>query len=265
MSDIIKTTARFQEADEPIKQKPILQVDPLASGNMIQLHPPLPNTIRASIDSGRDNPFRPDGKIYKSADPIVDFYKFGPNQSRTNSPTDSQLLMPQVDGIANKNGKDAQRRKKKNNENKKGADSKERKSCWRRWFCCCCCCQCFNRENKSQADRRDSTNGQITIITHEIEPYNRPDEVTSARQTKVMVLDDRLAAGGQVSSGKGKQVMPINIEFVKGDEDKELAGIEDNKPQEKLDHLSKPGGSTSEEGLQRQAEHKANKSRCVVS
>lgn len=168
MSGIIKATAKFQEAAEPIKQKPIIQIDRTA----------LPNTIRSSLDSGRDNPFRPDGEIYKSADPIVDYYKYGPNQSRAQSPTDSQLLLNVGDSKeADKNNKT--RRKKTKTKKEDG----ERRSCWRKWFCCCCCCKCWNRK----ADGGSSHSGGLVDRGKEEESDRRNKDT---KQSKIVVLKD---------------------------------------------------------------------------
>jgi len=128
----------------------------------------LANTVRSSIDSGRDNPFKPDGEIYRSADPIVDYYKFGPNQSRTQTPDYSELLMTngktskasKTNVRTNKDDKkEAKRlakleeeiRKKREKEIKEihkrlksfNPEDTEQKSGWKYWMkrhiCCCCC------------------------------------------------------------------------------------------------------------------------------
>lgn len=124
---IIKATARFEEL--PPKQKPTIRI----TNNNGE----LPRT--GSINStGRDNPFRPESVIYKSADPIVDFYKFGPNQSRAQSPTESQLLL--AGQAANKTNKRDELR--------------ERKSLWHR-LCCCRCFTCCCRRKQAAATTRD--------------------------------------------------------------------------------------------------------------
>lgn len=159
---VIKTTARFQEANEPNRQKPIIRIDG-APPTIYEDFNELPNTIRASIDSGRDNPFRPDGKIYKSADPIVDYYKFGPNQSRANSPTDSQLLLNVNQTSAQKSSWFRRKRKTTSKkEAKNGIDEKtgeeKKKSCWRR-ICCCCSCsfRCCKKSANSQSQVEPKT------------------------------------------------------------------------------------------------------------
>lgn len=134
---IIKTTARYQDTDEPSKQRPIIHIAPA-----------LPNTIRSSLDGGRDNPFRPDGAIYRSADPIVDYYKHGSAQSRGQSPTDSQLIL---------NGSTGERQDRPTSDECVGATDRHRKSCLRRWLCCCCCCgcgRCFKGKEGEKSDEK---------------------------------------------------------------------------------------------------------------
>lgn len=134
-SGIIKTTARYREPNEAQRQWPVIQVaDP--AGN--RQH--LPNTIRASLDSGRDNPFRPDGPIYKSADPIVDYYKNGANLSRPQSPTDSQILLGLLQPASAKKLENDQIQSHNNNKTdvKQPHDGRTNSaSCWRKCFCCC--------------------------------------------------------------------------------------------------------------------------------
>lgn len=163
--DIIKATAKIREAEESIKQKPIIQID----------KDYLLNSIRASIDSGRDNPFRPDGEIYKSADPIVDYYKYGPNQSRAQSPSDNQLLL---------NGKEADGRKKRSRRKEDGATSDGR-SCLRRWLCCCSdwCCRSKTKNVDEVADINVSSSKSDT----KAKDINQKD-----KQTKMVVLKDEL-------------------------------------------------------------------------
>lgn len=171
---VIKTTARFQEANEPNRQRPIIRIDPAisfdASGD-------LPNTIRDSIGSGRDNPFRPDGKIYRSADPIVDYYKNGPNQSRGQSPAEG--LLADGKGKGKSSSSSSKRRKE------------GRESCWSRWFRCCCCCGCFR---SGCCSKRDS---QITVT-----------QVQNGSSKADVLGDDRshlTAKAGAVDSG-GKKI-----------------------------------------------------------
>lgn len=159
---IIKTTARYQEANEPPRQKPIIQIDSdfASAGNR-----------HSSIDSGRDNPFRPDGPIYKSADPIVDFYKYGPNHSRPHSPTDSQLAMlsgsqdGKAGGAKTKETKEQKRRRKRREKQEaKATGDQQKQSCWRRWLCCCCCRCCRRRSNKCQALEMPQDSGRLPAL-----------------------------------------------------------------------------------------------------
>lgn len=180
--DIIKTTAKIQEAEEPIRQKPIIQINKEY----------LSNNVRASTDSGRDNPFRPDGEIYRSADPIVDYYKYGPNQSRAQSPSDSQLLLNGKEGIVD--GKKVKKKRRR----KEAADDTGRRPCWRRWLCCCCCCFdkcCQKKETEANTNKNSSKSTTET--------KDNPKD----RQTKVVVLKDELRneefMGQQATSGGG--------------------------------------------------------------
>lgn len=160
-SDIIRATARFQEVSDPLKQKPIIQIDSSATATATTTTQHLPNTIRSSMDSGRDNPFRPDGEIYRSADPIVDYYKHGPNQSRAQSPTDSQLLL----NNKGNSRKDSDSKKKKRKKKTAGEEEgKTKKSCWRRWLCCCCCCnfKCCGKGKESE-EKEDETRKKLTV------------------------------------------------------------------------------------------------------
>lgn len=216
---VIKTTARFQEANEPNRQKPIIRIDG-AEPTIYRDFEDLPNTIRASIDSGRDNPFRPDGKIYKSADPIVDFYKFGPNQSRTNSPIDSKLLLN-----ANQSSTDQSlswfRRKrkagvatKKLNQNIKIDDStgELKRSCWRRF---CCCCFSFKCCNKGQSAQRDAQPEPKTI--HEARTCLQAEE--DAKRANDLALeiadsnkeDSKLSLLGKLSRTNPKQTKSVVV------------------------------------------------------
>ena len=157
--EIIRTTARFQEAAEPVKQRPcIIQVEEAGEA---RAH--LPNTVRASMDSqGRDNPFRPDGKIYKSADPIVDYYKHGPNQSRAQSPADALLSSARAD--EKKLDKDSNKKNRKT----KVSNNREQEPCWRRWLCCRCCCCCKRKQPGSDEDK---------------------ERIVISKQTKLVVVD----------------------------------------------------------------------------
>lgn len=215
---IIKTTARFQETQEPLRQKPIIQIDPNAPLQQYE------NLARASIDSGRDNPFRPDGKIYKSADPIVDYYKHGPHQSRTQSPTDSKLLIggdynddDEAEELVagkknkkNKNKKEKKRARRKgetgatltlsssssSSEMKKNIDLNEKKKkkkreqpCWRRWICCCCCCfeegGCCSRKN--QTTKLDEEEEKFDTSQYE-SPPSVDAKTKDFKQSKIVVL-----------------------------------------------------------------------------
>lgn len=189
MSDIvIKTTAKLHEASEPDRYKPIIRIDD-KNGRTTVTHisnsNELANTIRASIDSGRDNPFRPDGEIYKMTDPIVDFYKLGPNQSRSQTPTYADLTPSKSKSSSLKQNKDNKlrwRRKSssknnKNNDNNNVSSEIEPRSCWSKWFCCCCCC--FKCCGKNETDKRQQAplNGTAgrneSQISSNIDYYNR--------------------------------------------------------------------------------------------
>lgn len=135
MSEIIKTRAKYIDTEDSTKQTPI-----------IQMQRPLPNTVRVSrLDGGRDNPFRPGSAIYKSADPIVDYYKNG-QASRPQSPSDQNSLIdskPSDDNSANQ------------------TDDRGGKSCWRKYMCCCladkCCRCCCSKSQESKAKPKPNT------------------------------------------------------------------------------------------------------------
>jgi len=229
MGEIIKATARFHEAEEPLRQKPIIQQDRV-----------LPNTVRASIDSGRDNPFKPDGKIYKLADPIVDYYKYGPNQSRAQSPTDSQLLLGfgqtgEANKSAENNDKNPKRKKRR-----KGNEGDEERSCCRRWFCCCCgLC----------GKRNVPANGDEEIIgTSQYSPTPSVDHKTkNYKQTKIVVPRDDASdsiANGSMEPKTGASSL-ATVEFVKG-------GVMEDPTRNKTDELTSK-------------EEQKSRSRCVIS
>lgn len=151
-SSIIRTTVKYHEANEPNRHKPIIRIDGTTTTHYIDAND-FAATVRASTDSGRDNPFRPDGEIYRSADPIVDYYKYGPNLSRAQSPIYSDLMSNGKAQLVSNGGINVKGSKKlakleKQKRRKEGklrvehddnsASAPERKSCWRRWFCCCC-------------------------------------------------------------------------------------------------------------------------------
>lgn len=200
---VVKTTARFLEAHEPIKQKPIIQIQHPSPANS------LPDTIRgarASVDGGRDNPFRPDGPIYRSADPIVDFYKQPSNQSRSHSPTDSQLLYSLIRGESELEGKQLDGKQSKTNKKSKSKKSKDKSnqitktkssttscaacdcrtqklrrgsanqqvsrgdSCWRRWLCCCCCCRGRSGKPSGQPTSAHSCAAHSNVPEHKPQP-----------------------------------------------------------------------------------------------
>lgn len=125
MGELIKTRANYLETGLELGQKrrPVVQLSANAPTNGIPREQ-LPNTIRVSIDSGRDNPFRPDGPIYRSVDPIVDFYRTTPSsrpQSRAEEPESAESPA--------------------NGEQKQPAshDQSTTPSCWWQLFCCGCC------------------------------------------------------------------------------------------------------------------------------
>lgn len=220
---VIKATARFQEADEPSRQRPIIRIDG-APPTIYQDFDQLPNTIRASIDSGRDNPFRPDGKIYKSADPIVDYYKFGPNQSRTNTPTaaESQLLLnghrlsPDDNGSTGssflsrnwlrrkrktaEDGGDRQKESKLIGGNDRNIGEPDRqivKPCWRRWCCCCfCSLRCCKKKEQKPKDATDHNGkGQEiipkTVVTIDSQQQQQVENRKRANDLALEIADSK--------------------------------------------------------------------------
>lgn len=204
---IIKTTARFQEAQEPLRQKPIIQIDPDAPLQQYE------NLARSSIDSGRDNPFRPDGKIYKSADPIVDYYKYGPHQSRTQSPTDSKLLMgdhTEDSQDENSLGAGDEKTKSKNKNKKKKTKRKvaveranklpdeKRKPCWRRWFCCCCCFETEDGKCRRCCDSDEDDKKEKFDTSQYDSPPSVDAKTKDFKQSKIVVLPSG-AAGDSAS------------------------------------------------------------------
>lgn len=203
MSDnIIKTTAKFQEAAEPLRQKPIIQIEPVPAGQQ------FPNIARASIDSGRDNPFKPDGLIYKSADPIVDYYKQGPNQSRAQSPTDSQLLIG-VDSSKKKKRKKDKSKKKREDATVGGDQLDQSQSQCRRWFCCCSkWCKCCKRRRAEQ--ELDET--RVVSVA---------DAQAANKQTRIVTLQasslDSIRGELERSSNGKSDPLTRKAEFVKGD------------------------------------------------
>lgn len=187
----IKTTARFHEALQVDKQKPIIRIDS-GNGQAVMSHvsnsTELANTIRASIDSGRDNPFRPDGEIYKMTDPIVDYYLFGPDHSRSKTPIYAELDSSETNskrsnreakkgklGKKSKWRREAPKVRKQNNsmQETSGENEQEKQSCWRRWFfCCCCCCRRRSRVYREQS-ARPFVNGEHNQMSANIDYYNR--------------------------------------------------------------------------------------------
>lgn len=173
-AEIIKTTARYQQAEEPLKQRPV-----------IHIAPPLPNTVRASLEPAklageRENPFRPDGLIYRSADPIVDYYKQAQNQSRAQSPTESQL----------KFGASAQEPAKLKVERSR--------SCCRRLLYYCCCCYCWRCCAKREAQPKGEQDGRS---------YTLPDATKANEMARTSVETYRSAAEpAQVASQPGGKV-----------------------------------------------------------
>lgn len=255
-SEIIKTTAKYQEANEPIKQKPIIQIER-----------PLPNTIKASLDGGRDNPFRPDGEIYKSANPIVDYYKYGPNQSRAQSPTDSQLLLglnapasEADDKQVDKKNKKKKRAKRKTDHEEDGDSNNKRRSCFSRWFCCCCHCNwCSkskqNNDNQQQTEHIEGnhlTNGS-SADREALGQYEAPPAVDTKtkefKQTKIVVLMDADDC----------------------DEDPELIGIQDQTETSRNQQSQTTGNEKVEESSSKGGQlkgaqtNKSRSSRCVIS
>lgn len=138
----IKVTARFQDSVQPIRHRPIIRIE----GSHI---------VRTSVDSGRDNPFKPDGDIYKSADPIVDYYKQASNQSRPQSANDDSALI--ANGQKGNKRRFWRKRRDDNpdqiNQTEQGKSTK--KSCLRKWLCCgCWCCKCCRKNDSSKSGKR---------------------------------------------------------------------------------------------------------------
>lgn len=192
-SDVIKATATFQEANEPPRQRPIIQISPSNGQQQILSS----NLVRASIDSGRDNPFRPDGEIYKSADPIVDYYRHGPNQSRGQSPTDSQLLLNQNSKASKKNSKKAKKADKKADRAKKNTEASQgagREACWRRWLCCLCCCRSFKCCNKTKQDEQLEKQNQRADVSQYSSVPAVDSKTKEFKQTKIVFLKDSVSS-----------------------------------------------------------------------
>lgn len=179
----IKVTARFQDSVEPIRHRPIIRIE----GSHI---------VRTSIDSGRDNPFRPDGDIYKSADPIVDYYKQAANQSRPQSANDNSALI----GTSNGEKKQKRRfwRKRKFDDQGDGASrsrdetQKQQKtqkmSCLRRWLCCGCCnCGSSKKNDTSKVSKRPLSKEDEEIAKRLVEIAKQ--EAESQQKTKIGPLD----------------------------------------------------------------------------
>ena len=215
MSDVvIKTTATIHEASEPSRYKPIVRIDD-KNGNTTISHisnsNELANTIRASIDSGRDNPFRPDGEIYKMTDPIVDFYKFGPNQSRSQTPTYGELT-PSKSSQPSKHNRLRWRKKSSPNSSNNNNDDddanrdKEARSCWRKWFCCCCCCFkcCCKKETdkRQQAPLNGTARPNESQISSNIDYYNRvqaPEDLMEQNKQRQQI-------GGTLSNARSPAI-----------------------------------------------------------
>lgn len=182
----IKVTARFQDSIEPIRHRPIIRIE----GSHI---------VRTSIDSGRDNPFRPDGDIYKSADPIVDYYKQAANQSRPQSPNDNSVLIG--DGTGEKKQKRRFWRKRKVDDQKstpslptsisetqQKQQKGTKKSCLRRWLCCGCCTCCKSgKKNESSSKKRPMSKEDEEIAKRLVEIAKQ--EAEAQQKTKTGPLD----------------------------------------------------------------------------
>lgn len=198
---VIKAEAKYHEANEPDRCKPILRIDD-RNGRTILTHvgdsDELANMIRVSIDSGRDNPFKPGGDIYKMTDPIVCYYKNGPIQSRTQTPTYAQLN-DSNSGNNNYIELDTKSKSKsrfwwrgkpsEDGEREKLGESRiepnqrvpiRKRSCWRKWICCCCCCRCCRDKDESKMDLDSPNQGQqmgANIVDH----YNNVNNSNSSK------------------------------------------------------------------------------------
>lgn len=206
---VIKATARLQEAHEPPRQKPIIKLDPRHQQELMMAHineaNQLASSIRASIDSGRDNPFRPDGEIYKLTNPIVDYYKFGPNQSRAVTPTYAEL-----DYFSSKN------KRKRRAEAAAAAKNNDTRPCWRRWLCCCCC-DCFrSRKTSTKSTTLDKhqqhQNGDIASSQQPTDGF--PDTAANASPSQGAGDTVRILEASQRVAAKGtdlKEAPPSSV------------------------------------------------------
>lgn len=226
--EVIKTTARFQEPNEPNRQRPILKISD-GEGRTRLAHlgesNELANNVRASIDSGRDNPFRPDGEIYRMTDPIVDFYKFGPNGSRAQTPTYAELNGTRAAKGADKQSKKSASRlwRKKNraapaqatpisapnqrSPEHSGAPAHEgsarKESCWRRWFCCRCCCASNGKQKATSATEAKNSQLGANIDHYNKTAANETSSRTPAKNKSQDLISKSQATVGPENSGPG--------------------------------------------------------------
>lgn len=285
LSSIIKTTAKYHDSNEPNKLKPIIKIDSNAAEHHYyiindddddndynnQLHSMKNgglNYIRASIDSGRDNPFKPEGEIYRSAEPIVDYYKFGPNQSRAQSPSYDELVscyQSKLMTVANNhetglealNAKNDKKKNKSKKKNKKEQETYRKQmrndeqqqqrangthsSCAlvadnntgeRRASCwrrwLCCGCRCNNK-------RRMTTNldiNNVPKISSTINDQNTDNDEHQRRQ-----ISDRMRANLEIGSNlaalkeqqeSNEKIMPKQKLILVNNEIREENNIEEN-------------------------------------
>lgn len=238
---VIRATASYREAQEPMKQKPIIKVNP--QDLMMEAHmreaQQLASRVRASIDSGRDNPFKPDGEIYKLTNPIVDYYKFGPNQSRSQTPTYDEL-----DYFSSKN----KRKRRKEEKTKRSLASGEaRKSCWRRWFCCCCTSRCCQSKTGKQEEQQDDTMNpynqkSITEDKQRIIATNSVGEPEGELQTRITATTragtDLTASNGGLGGVQGQPKQELVQQPKKKEKNKKDKSKNKKKKQTKVVLLS---------------------------
>lgn len=180
---VIKTRTSLHEANEPDRRKPIIRIDDSSDGRTTTLAhindaAELANTVRASIDSGRDNPFRPDGEIYRMTDPIVDYYKLGPNYSRTQTPSYAEPVRHNKKAAGR--SRFWRRAAPANGAGSRGhggelgtspESGRAARSCWRKWFCCCCRCS-RSGGPKAMMTTTTTTTEKNSRLNSNIDHYN---------------------------------------------------------------------------------------------
>lgn len=199
---VIRTTARYQDLPGS-SSIPAIKVERRNEFDQ------RVSELRAKLERGRENPFKPHTKIYNAVNPIVEQYKqFGSASSSRPSTPAIAVTGANSSSLDSSNSQQPAPSDKKRlsaNRNSSNPSKQSGACCWRRLCCCCCCCCkskcCSKKRPKIQSVESPSGERKFSSLNSiQIEYQNKQQQ-----QTTNCKNDKKRASGTDLSLYSGKR------------------------------------------------------------